>query len=623
MTRQHVSRTNQQTKSDTPLVSGILQRAAVRNVPEKDVQPTQEEEATTFRESRFHHNFCQVPISRGEMPMIQPKLMIGAVDDRLLQAKSEMTGNSQDSSEVRPNQTGLPNRLKTGIENLSGYSMDDVRVHDNSPKPAQLQALAYTQGTDIHIALGQEEHLPHEAWHVVQQKQGRVKPTLQTKGVDINEDEGLEKEADVMGVKALQMTHTDQLASAKPAPSTSLSDYAAPRIVKSSSSVVQLAKHAKNWTNYVNAYQVQYGLLGAGDPLYDAAIQAATKLDHIGPRAAATNLTEQTDSSKLTWGQKWFPAWATPITAEQKYIQEVQDIQDFLHQAKAKGAGANPSTIKWGGLRNGFGTWVEATLRKDPNLQPTGSSPTPEGKGAFAGTNASWGKLHQRKRDAAGGYTLYARGHLLHDDLRGPGLDYNMTPLTNATGGAYGANNANLAHKEIVESSVVRAYTDMLAGARNITEIYYKVEAKYTGVARRETGQMQTIANAYQTEIATIGGAPTHNLVMNALVANLPGGVNQGELDDAMKSVGATQSAAAALAPGGGGLSAGVLQNLQDNRDLWQFEDENVPDRLDVTYSWVEHGTRKRGREASTGGENKNTIPVKVILPNSLQAKFV
>ncbi|MEQ9279041.1 MAG: DUF4157 domain-containing protein, partial [Balneola sp.] len=89
------------------------------------------------------------------------------------------------------------------MENLSGYSMDDVKVHRNSDKPAQLNAHAYAQGTDIHLAPGQEKHLPHEAWHVVQQKQGRVKPTKQLKGkININDDEGLEKEADVMGDKA-------------------------------------------------------------------------------------------------------------------------------------------------------------------------------------------------------------------------------------------------------------------------------------------------------------------------------------------------------------------------------------------------------------------------------------
>jgi Domain of unknown function (DUF4157) len=108
----------------------------------------------------------------------------------------------QKQEDASPNQTGLPGQLKAGIENLSGYSLDSVRVNYNSPKPAQLQALAYTQGTDIHVAPGQEQHLPHEAWHVVQQMQGRVKPTMQMKGVEINDDGGLEREADVMGTKA-------------------------------------------------------------------------------------------------------------------------------------------------------------------------------------------------------------------------------------------------------------------------------------------------------------------------------------------------------------------------------------------------------------------------------------
>jgi len=104
------------------------------------------------------------------------------------------------------NKTGLPDSLKSGVENLSGLSLDDVKVHYNSSRPAQLQAHAYAQGTDIHLGPGQEKHLPHEAWHVAQQKQGRVKPTLQMKdGVPVNDDAGLENEADVMGEKALQM----------------------------------------------------------------------------------------------------------------------------------------------------------------------------------------------------------------------------------------------------------------------------------------------------------------------------------------------------------------------------------------------------------------------------------
>lgn len=116
------------------------------------------------------------------------------------------------------NNTGLPDDLKSGMESLSGFSLDDVNVHRNSDKPAQLQAHAYAQGTDIHLAPGQERHLPHEAWHVVQQKQGRVKPTMQLMdqdptpnmankyGVNINDDAGLEQEADVMGMKAFDLS---------------------------------------------------------------------------------------------------------------------------------------------------------------------------------------------------------------------------------------------------------------------------------------------------------------------------------------------------------------------------------------------------------------------------------
>ncbi len=106
----------------------------------------------------------------------------------------------------KENTTGIPDNLKSGMENLSGYSMDKVKVHRNSNEPAKLNAHAYAQGSNIHIASGQDKHLPHELAHVVQQKQGRVKPTKKVNGnVNVNDDAGLEKEADIIGQKALQM----------------------------------------------------------------------------------------------------------------------------------------------------------------------------------------------------------------------------------------------------------------------------------------------------------------------------------------------------------------------------------------------------------------------------------
>jgi len=128
-----------------------------------------------------------------------------SIQNDSLQRKADMAnGTAQRAADPRPNNTGLPDVLKTGIESLSGFSMDDVRVHYNSSKPASVQALAYTQGTDIHVAPGQEQHLPHEAWHVAQQMAGRVAPTTNINGMPVNDNAGLEHEADVMGERALQ-----------------------------------------------------------------------------------------------------------------------------------------------------------------------------------------------------------------------------------------------------------------------------------------------------------------------------------------------------------------------------------------------------------------------------------
>nr|WP_217897536.1 DUF4157 domain-containing protein [Fibrobacter sp. UWB4] len=133
-----------------------------------------------------------------------------------LQRKADMVNAATQRAEVpRPNNTGMPDNLKAGIESLSGFSMDNVRVHYNSSKPATVQALAYTQGTDIHVAPGQEKYLPHEAWHVAQQMAGRVSPTTNINGMAVNDNAALEHEADVMGEKAVQCKVADKPSSFK------------------------------------------------------------------------------------------------------------------------------------------------------------------------------------------------------------------------------------------------------------------------------------------------------------------------------------------------------------------------------------------------------------------------
>lgn len=136
------------------------------------------------------------------MPELAPPEALGTLQRKVQDERQAPIQRQKSPGES--NSTGLPDALKSGVEQLSGMSLDSVRVHYNSDKPAQLKSHAYAQGTEIHVGPGQESSLPHEAWHVVQQLEGRVKPTMQFKGhVPINNDAGLENEADIMGAKAL------------------------------------------------------------------------------------------------------------------------------------------------------------------------------------------------------------------------------------------------------------------------------------------------------------------------------------------------------------------------------------------------------------------------------------
>lgn len=150
------------------------------------------------------------PQARSESPApsspvpAPPVAVEDKADGRAEVERADRFGHHLDKLEVS-DRGGLPGRLRTGLEKLSGVDLGGVRVHYGSPKPAQLQALAYAQGNDIHLAPGQEQHLPHEAWHVVQQKRGRVRPTLRLGSVEINDDPALEKEASDMGDRAAAM----------------------------------------------------------------------------------------------------------------------------------------------------------------------------------------------------------------------------------------------------------------------------------------------------------------------------------------------------------------------------------------------------------------------------------
>ncbi|MGB1206183.1 MAG: DUF4157 domain-containing protein [Chitinophagales bacterium] len=110
------------------------------------------------------------------------------------------------------NSNGLPAEVQAKMESGLGADFSNVNIHKDSKSATDVGALAYAQGNDVHFAPGQfkpntqagQELIGHELTHVVQQREGRVKPTTQAKGMPVNDDKGLEKEADDMGKMAAQ-----------------------------------------------------------------------------------------------------------------------------------------------------------------------------------------------------------------------------------------------------------------------------------------------------------------------------------------------------------------------------------------------------------------------------------
>ena len=102
-------------------------------------------------------------------------------------------------------QAPLPDNLRAGLETLSNRSMEGVTVNYDSPVPAQVGALAVTQGKNIFLGPGQEQHLAHEGWHAAQQMDGRVQGTTTVAGLAVNDQQHLEHEADRMGAEALRI----------------------------------------------------------------------------------------------------------------------------------------------------------------------------------------------------------------------------------------------------------------------------------------------------------------------------------------------------------------------------------------------------------------------------------
>jgi len=122
---------------------------------------------------------------------------------------SEDGGHAASSPSVGGSGVGLPVGVRAKMELAFGADFSAVRIHQGS-QAQSLGAHAYAQGTDIYFAPGQydphsqsgQELLGHELAHVVQQAERRVQSAVHAKGMQVNDDPALEREADELGARA-------------------------------------------------------------------------------------------------------------------------------------------------------------------------------------------------------------------------------------------------------------------------------------------------------------------------------------------------------------------------------------------------------------------------------------
>lgn len=241
---------------------------------------------------------------------------------RNIHQEQEQTAAPQQQS----NQTGIPDNLKASIEYMSGISLADVRVEYNSDKPAQMGAYAYTQGNIIYIAPGQEKHLAHELWHIVQQREGKVKKNTEfQQGVAGNDDKRLEDKADQQGQKAKQMAKIPDLL-----PQKELKNKKTPQ------EIVQRARIDK---------ETHYGKFFVDDAAYDFTADKKKLNAHIsfepGENTDATKigLVQTVKSEKEGSIVAVDPNAATKMTATGERIDRLSNKNNPVYGAKSLGAG--------------------------------------------------------------------------------------------------------------------------------------------------------------------------------------------------------------------------------------------------------------------------------------------
>lgn len=162
-----------------------------------------------------------------------------------------------------------------------------------------------------------------------------------------------------------------------------------------------------------------------------------------------------------------------------------------------KQGGDLTSVLKWGGVTP-WGAGLGASLTMHRGGLPGGSAPH---------SDPAWIKTIEGHVPRGGTTSIYVRGHLINDNIGGPGLDYNMVPLTGKPATKAGGNDANAVHLNSIEKAAKVAEAAVRAGGE--TSAFYQVSAIYGRSPRPATADVaaqakhvRAVLNRYRGRLA-------------------------------------------------------------------------------------------------------------------------
>jgi hypothetical protein len=349
------------------------------------------------------------------------------------------------------------------MEGAFGTDFGDVRIHrDRSAAilAADIHAEAFTTGSDVFIGANSatDDHLlAHELAHVVQARESgpAVQRMIRRKGTHF-------------------LTYADH----------NIPNFYA----RCAGEVPMKEALLKSWMLDQNIYEmVDFFLGNVKDPdfLYvEFLAKAGLGLNDV------INFLTSIGAPNPSAGEQAVLAFLDNV---------IRQIPAQLSQTISAEAQTNPgqdatSELTWKGLTAwGAGTGVELVMH--PGGLPAGSGPN---------SNPVWMMTVEQHHPDTNNTTLYVRGHLLNDNIGGPGLDYNMVPITGKPAKNVGANDANGEHLHAIETKAKETWDLVRLG--HILTATYRVEAQYGRAARAES---VTVRNAEQQFRADLNSART------------------------------------------------------------------------------------------------------------------